>query len=93
MLRSHGWRPIEVSGFDPAEMHEAYAEALASSVADIRQIQTDARRGVRGTAADWPMVVLRTPMLPRNCRAANAANPNRRSLAQRQNWSQVNGPC
>lgn len=61
MLRSRGWRPIEVSGFDPAEVHEAYAEALASSVADIRQIQTDARRGVRGPAADWPMVVLRTP--------------------------------
>jgi xylulose-5-phosphate/fructose-6-phosphate phosphoketolase len=61
MLRSHGWRPIEVGGSDPAEVHEAYAEALASCIADIRQIQHDARRGVRSPAARWPMVVLRTP--------------------------------
>jgi xylulose-5-phosphate/fructose-6-phosphate phosphoketolase len=60
MLRGHGWRPVEIEGSDPFEVHEAYAAALEGCLGDIREIQSDARRGVRRPAA-WPMVVLRTP--------------------------------
>ncbi|MFB9299648.1 phosphoketolase family protein, partial [Kibdelosporangium philippinense] len=61
MLRGHGWRAVEVSGSDPFEVHEAYAEALAQCLADIRQIQGDAHRGIRSRATAWPVLVLRTP--------------------------------
>jgi xylulose-5-phosphate/fructose-6-phosphate phosphoketolase len=61
LLSGHGWRPVEVSGSDPFEVHELYAEALARCLADIRQIQSDARRPGRRRSARWPMIVLRTP--------------------------------
>jgi xylulose-5-phosphate/fructose-6-phosphate phosphoketolase len=60
LLRGHGWRPVEIEGSNPFEVHEAYAASLERCLGDIREIQCDARRGVRRPAA-WPMVVLRTP--------------------------------
>ncbi|GAB3887449.1 phosphoketolase family protein [Kibdelosporangium lantanae] len=55
-LRSHGWRPVEVAGSDPFEVHEAFSEALAECLDDIQDIQ-----GVTRRPAAWPMLVLRTP--------------------------------
>ena len=61
MLSGHGWRPVEVSGSDPFEVHEAYAAALDDCLDQIQQIQQDAREGGHRGRVRWPMIVLRTP--------------------------------
>jgi xylulose-5-phosphate/fructose-6-phosphate phosphoketolase len=61
LLIGHGWRPIEVAGSDPAEVHESYADALDKCVTDIQEIQASARRGYGTRDRRWPMIVLRTP--------------------------------
>jgi xylulose-5-phosphate/fructose-6-phosphate phosphoketolase len=60
-LLGHGWRPIEVAGNDPTEVHEAYIQALDRCLDEIRQAQDDARHGAHRLAPRWPMIVLRTP--------------------------------
>jgi xylulose-5-phosphate/fructose-6-phosphate phosphoketolase len=61
LLIGHGWRPIEVGGSDPDEVHESYADALDKCVTDIHEIQTAARHGYGSREHQWPMIVLRTP--------------------------------
>jgi len=62
LLRGYGYRPIVVSGSDPARMHRAMAKALDGAYAAIRRIQAAWRRGRRpaGTVP-WPVIVLRSP--------------------------------
>ncbi|HEY8294300.1 MAG TPA: phosphoketolase family protein, partial [Micrococcaceae bacterium] len=61
LLSARGWRPITVSGHEPALVHAELARALDQAYAQIRQIQSQAReRGVRGPAP-WPAIILRTP--------------------------------
>jgi xylulose-5-phosphate/fructose-6-phosphate phosphoketolase len=61
MLSGHGWRPVEVAGEDPAELHKAFAAALDDCLSDIQRIRHDARRGGPRGPVRWPMLVLRTP--------------------------------
>jgi xylulose-5-phosphate/fructose-6-phosphate phosphoketolase len=62
-LRGHATDPVLVSGDDPAEVHEALAEALDSCRARIADIQADAKAkgAANATRATWPAIVLRTP--------------------------------
>ncbi len=61
LLRGYGYVPYFVEGDDPEPMHQLMAATLDRVVADIRQIQGDARtRGVVRLPR-WPMIVLKTP--------------------------------
>jgi xylulose-5-phosphate/fructose-6-phosphate phosphoketolase len=60
-LRGCGWTPIFVEGHEPEPMHQAMAAALDEAVAQIRQIQQDARVNGNLTRPRWPMIVLRSP--------------------------------
>lgn len=61
LMRGLGYRPIEVAGEDPAEVHRLMAAALAQAVGRIDEIQAQARRGRSTDRAHWPMIILRTP--------------------------------
>ncbi len=69
LLRGYGYRPIHVSGHEPALMHELMAAALDDAVATIREIQDQARSSGSsrtpepgaGLDPPWPMIVLRSP--------------------------------
>lgn len=61
----YGWTPIFVEGDDPMVMHQRMAAAIDQAVAQIQQIQRDARGPARAGAMTarprWPMIVLRSP--------------------------------
>ena len=61
LFRGYGYVPYFVEGDDPRAMHLAMAATLDSVVAEIRQIQTDARAKGVGMRPRWPMIILRTP--------------------------------
>src|ERR1700674_2241692 len=61
LMRGYGWTPHFVEGSEPEAMHEAMATALDAAIAQIKQIQEDARaRGTHGRPR-WPMIVLSSP--------------------------------
>ena len=61
LLRGYGYTPYFVEGHEPEAMHQLMAATLDKVVAEIRQIQSDAReRGVTERPR-WPMIVLKTP--------------------------------
>ncbi len=61
LLRGYGYTPHFVEGHEPEAMHRLMAATLDKVVAEIRQIQSDAReRGVTERPR-WPMIVLKTP--------------------------------
>jgi xylulose-5-phosphate/fructose-6-phosphate phosphoketolase len=55
LLTGYGWRPIVVSGDEPAEVHQQVAEALDEILDEVARC-----RDSSGSPA-WPMLVLRTP--------------------------------
>lgn len=57
----YGYKPYVVEGSDPPAMHQLMAETLEKCVADIRLIQSDARKSGVARRARWPMIILRTP--------------------------------
>src|SRR5690242_8920216 len=61
LLRGYGYRPITVSGEDPALVHQQLAAALDDAFDDIAAIQRAARSGGAADRPVWPMIVLRTP--------------------------------
>jgi xylulose-5-phosphate/fructose-6-phosphate phosphoketolase len=61
LFRGYGYRPYFVEGSDPAAMHQLMAETLDNIVAEIRQIQADARGKGFTKRPRWPMIILRTP--------------------------------
>jgi xylulose-5-phosphate/fructose-6-phosphate phosphoketolase len=61
LLEGYGYAPYFVEGDEPEKVHQQLAATLDAVVADIKQIQLDARtKGVTKRPA-WPMIVLRTP--------------------------------
>ena len=61
LLRGYGYTPYFVEGHEPEAMHQLMAATLDKVIAEIRQIQSDAReRGVTERPR-WPMIVLKTP--------------------------------
>ncbi|MDP7707528.1 MULTISPECIES: phosphoketolase [unclassified Mycobacterium] len=61
LLRGYGYRPITVSGSEPALVHQQLAAALDDAFDDIAAIQRVARSGEHTERPVWPMIVLRTP--------------------------------
>ncbi|MGZ3415762.1 MAG: phosphoketolase family protein, partial [Isosphaeraceae bacterium] len=61
LLLGYGYTPYFVEGHEPEAMHQLMAATLDKVIAEIRQIQSDAReRGVTERPR-WPMIVLKTP--------------------------------
>ncbi len=64
-FRGNGWNPYFVEGDEPDLMHEAMAQTMEAVIADIREIQRNARdnsiTAQRGPTPHWPMIVLRSP--------------------------------
>lgn len=56
-----GWAPIFVEGDEPMAMHQRMAVALDLAVAQIQQIQRQARQHEGGERPPWPLIVLRSP--------------------------------
>ncbi len=61
LFRGYGYVPHFVEGDEPRAMHLAMAATLDTVVAEIRQIQADARANGVGVRPCWPMIILRTP--------------------------------
>ena len=56
-----GWTPYYVEGDDPALMHEAMATTLDTAMAQIKDIQHEARVNGNTMRPRWPMIVLKSP--------------------------------
>lgn len=61
LLQGYGWKPYFVEGSDPAQMHEAMAQAMERCIQDIHAIQGEAREKGEAKRGIWPMIVLRSP--------------------------------
>ncbi|HEV2990362.1 MAG TPA: phosphoketolase family protein [Candidatus Angelobacter sp.] len=57
----YGYQPYFVEGDQPDLMHRLMAETLEKVLAEIQQIQKDARTHGFSVRPRWPMIVLRTP--------------------------------
>jgi xylulose-5-phosphate/fructose-6-phosphate phosphoketolase len=61
LFKGYGWTPYFVEGDDPQIMHQKMAATMERCVAEIRNIQQQARNSGVATRAPWPMIVLRSP--------------------------------
>jgi xylulose-5-phosphate/fructose-6-phosphate phosphoketolase len=61
LYTGRGYHPHFVEGDDPLVVHQLLAATLDAAYAEIRAIQTDARRTGFVKQPVWPMIVLRTP--------------------------------
>jgi xylulose-5-phosphate/fructose-6-phosphate phosphoketolase len=57
----YGYKPYFVEGSDPAVVHQLMASTLDNIVAEIKDIQREARSKGVTQYPKWPMIVLRTP--------------------------------
>lgn len=57
----YGYKPYFVEGHDPEIVHQEMASTLDRIIADIKEIQQDARTNGFSTRPQWPMIILRTP--------------------------------
>src|SRR3954452_16038329 len=61
LFEGYGYRPVVVTGSDPATMHEAFAKTLDGVLDDIAAIKRNARSGNDAERPRWPMIILRSP--------------------------------
>jgi xylulose-5-phosphate/fructose-6-phosphate phosphoketolase len=61
LFKGYGWTPYFIEGSDPESMHQAMAATLDHCVAEIHQIQQEARSNGVATRPRWPMIIMRTP--------------------------------
>ncbi|HOY17616.1 MAG TPA: phosphoketolase family protein [Haliscomenobacter sp.] len=61
LFRGYGYNPYFVEGDVPEQVHQLLASTLDTVVAEIKQIQDEARTKGFTTRAQWPMIILRTP--------------------------------
>ena len=57
----YGYTPYFVEGDDPESMHQRMAATLDACMAQIREIQNEARANGFMQRARWPMIILRSP--------------------------------
>ncbi|MBD2441273.1 phosphoketolase [Nostoc sp. FACHB-110] len=57
----YGYKPYFVEGSEPAEVHQQMAATLDTIIAEIQNIQREARIHGFKQRPQWPMIVLRTP--------------------------------
>ena len=61
LFEGYGWRPLLVTGDEPAAVHQAFAAALDECIDEIGRIRKAAREEGVTERPRWPMIVLRTP--------------------------------
>src|SRR5690348_8475468 len=61
LLVGYGYKPYFVEGDDPEIMHQIMAATMDSVIAEIQEIQGDARKNGFRRRPAWPMMILRTP--------------------------------
>ncbi|MGB5397512.1 MAG: phosphoketolase, partial [Gammaproteobacteria bacterium] len=61
LFRGYGYTPYFVEGDDPDTMHQLMAATLDKVVAEIQQIQRDARTNGFTERPRWPVIILRSP--------------------------------
>ena len=61
LFHGYGYTPYFVEGDDPLEMHQLMAATLDAALAQIRQIQQEARTNGFTQRPRWPMIILRSP--------------------------------
>jgi xylulose-5-phosphate/fructose-6-phosphate phosphoketolase len=61
LFRGYGYTPYFVEGDEPEAMHQLMAATLDKVIAEIKQIQSDARTNGFTERPRWPMIVLRSP--------------------------------
>lgn len=61
LFTGYGYSPYLVEGDDPEQMHQLMAATLDKVIADIKNIQHDARANGARDRPRWPMIILRTP--------------------------------
>lgn len=57
----YGYKPYFVEGSDPELMHQKMAATLDVVIAEIKQIQQQARITGSATRPQWPLIILRSP--------------------------------
>ena len=57
----YGYKPYFVEGDEPEAMHQLMAATVDAVIAEIRDIQHQARNGSESGRPLWPMIVLRSP--------------------------------
>jgi xylulose-5-phosphate/fructose-6-phosphate phosphoketolase len=57
----YGYKPYFVEGSDPETVHQVMAATLDTIIAEIKEIQNDARTNGFSKRPQWPMIILRTP--------------------------------
>ncbi len=61
LFQGYGYQPYWVEGDDAMKMHQLMAATLDKTIAEIRQIQTEARSRGFKSRPRWPMIILRSP--------------------------------
>jgi len=61
LFLGYGYRPYFVEGDDPRVMHQQMATTLDTILAEIQDIQLQARSRGMSQRPQWPMLILRTP--------------------------------
>jgi len=61
LFRGYGYEPYLIEGSEPLAVHQAMAATLDTVIAQIRDIQEQARHAHKMTRPHWPMIILRTP--------------------------------
>jgi xylulose-5-phosphate/fructose-6-phosphate phosphoketolase len=57
----YGYKPYFVEGDDPPLMHQLMAATLDKVIAEIKDIQAEARQNPDAPRPQWPMIILRSP--------------------------------
>jgi xylulose-5-phosphate/fructose-6-phosphate phosphoketolase len=57
----YGYKPYFVEGDDPPLMHQLMAATLDKVIAEIKDIQSEARKNPDAPRPQWPMIILRSP--------------------------------
>lgn len=61
LLTGYGYKPYVVSGDDPDLMHQLLAATLETVLAEIKDIQYQARTNGFKKRAPWPMIIFKSP--------------------------------
>ncbi|NJO76940.1 MAG: phosphoketolase family protein, partial [Leptolyngbyaceae cyanobacterium RM1_406_9] len=61
LFMGYGYKPYFVEGSDPETMHQLMAATLDVAIAEIKEIQSDARTNGFSHRPQWPMIILRSP--------------------------------
>jgi xylulose-5-phosphate/fructose-6-phosphate phosphoketolase len=61
LFLGYGYKPYFVEGAEPADVHQQMAATLDIAIAEIQNIQREARVHGFKQRPQWPMIILRTP--------------------------------